>query len=158
MTAKHPSANSPKNKISPSNPQMNFQEQGVPWRNAAERIEDLQILSREISSATAKVEHLMKALTKLFRSVEDRKLLHNLISALNKIDNSSDFEANQSQSELSSRSEKANEGGNGKESSKKEQQQPRLPVSQDGDSLFDIINSPSFLGIVDKVMEKKKRN
>ncbi len=130
------------------------QESGEIWKNTVEGIEDLRILNKEISDATAKMEQFMKALTTILRSIEDRKLLDNLITALNKLEN--DDLAPSLQGEPANKAEKKEEKGKTKQT-ETQSQQLDLPVSKDGDSLFDIINSPSFLGIVDKVLQHKKR-
>lgn len=129
------------------------QEVSEVWKNTLEGIEDLRILNKEISDATAKMEQFMKALTTIFRSLENRQLLDNLIAALNKMEN--DDLVPSLQAESDNKSEKKEEKG--KTQSETQNQPFNLPVSKDGDSLFDIINSPSFLGIVDKVMQHKKR-
>lgn len=112
----------------------------------SERMEELRTLSKEITAATSKVEHWIRALTHLSQAVHDRGALQDVISALSQMKRSG-----------SAGNSKPGSSGSGSASQGNNPPHPQGPHSKDGDSLYDIINSPNFTKIVEKVMEKKRK-
>ncbi|WP_141201624.1 hypothetical protein [Paludifilum halophilum] len=107
----------------------------------SEGTENIRNISRRISSATSTMEQWVNAMTNLSHAAKDRKALNELISALSKV------KLNNPPSKGSSSQPKSKSGG----------KTPSKPYSQDGDSLYDLINSPTFPEIIDKVMKNKKK-
>ncbi|MBN2908695.1 hypothetical protein JQC72_04065 [Polycladomyces sp. WAk] len=114
-------------------------------RNLIQGMEKMNLLSKEISSMTSQMEQWIQALTNLSYAAKDRDLLRDVISSLSKMQPKS--ERKNTKPTASEQSSPSNRDGNSS----------FTPVTRDGDSLFDIINSPSFEKIVRHVMEKKKK-
>jgi hypothetical protein len=111
----------------------------------SDRLEELHQLAQQLSMTTGEVERWLKAMNNLSSVFTDRKKLDDLISFLYSWQKMGESKSSKS-------------SGNSTKSSNHPQQPPRHhPISPDGDSLYDIISTPNFTQIVEKVMAKKKR-
>ncbi|MDN4593431.1 hypothetical protein [Polycladomyces subterraneus] len=120
-------------------------------RNLIQGLEKMNLLSKEISSMTSQMEQWIQALNNLSFAVKDKDLLRDVISSLSKMQPKPDRKnPKPTTSQQSPPSQPSPPSKNENNSSYK-------PHSPDGDSLFDLLNSPSLENIVKHVMEKKKK-
>jgi hypothetical protein len=140
-------------------------------RNLIQGMEKMNLLSKEISSMTAQMEQWIQALTNLSYAVKDQDLLHDVISTLSKMQPKPDRKkpkptTSQQSPQLIKKPTTSQQSPQPIKKPTTSQQSPPSenennssykPHSPDGDSLFDLLNSPSLENIVKHVMEKKKK-
>jgi outer membrane biosynthesis protein TonB len=153
-------------------------------RNLIQGMEKMNLLSKEISSMTAQMEQWIQALTNLSYAVKDQDLLHDVISTLSKMQPKPDRKkpkptTSQQSPQLIKKPTTSQQSPQPIKKPTTSQQSPQpikkpttsqqspqpenennssyKPHSPDGDSLFDLLNSPSLENIVKHVMEKKKK-
>ncbi|SMO62295.1 hypothetical protein [Melghirimyces algeriensis] len=113
------------------------------------RMEEIRNLSREISSASAKMEQWLAAMTNLSHAMKNEKVFEEFIQSISKMNPNSSGEQ-PSKSPDSKRPSINNQKGD------KENTSTPKPFSKDGDSLYDLINAPGMIKIVDQVLKNKK--
>jgi hypothetical protein len=123
-------------------------------RNLIQGMEKMNLLSKEISSMTSQMEQWIQALTNLSYAAKDRDLLRDVVSSLSKIQAKQGGKNTKSTKSTGSDQSPPSEKS---PPSKDENNSNYKPHSPDGDSLFDLLNSPSLENIVKHVMEKKKK-
>lgn len=134
------------------------------------QIQEIRHLSQEITAATSKIERWMETMMRLSHAMEDKKGLQELIETLSKIKSKVDSKSNDSTEERKGndpdKSATPHSNSEGKTSSKSsktsggekegEAADGHKPFSQDGDSLYDLINAPGMTKIVDNVMKVRQ--
>lgn len=138
------------------------------------QMEEIRHLAREITAATSKMERWMEAMTKLSHAIEDKKALQEVIGTIAKMkskanSNSTDFTGKIAAEKKDNNSGKSatpspNSGGKGGSKSSPSSGEGKgggaadghKPFSQDGDSLYDLINAPGMTKIVDNVMKVRQ--
>jgi ABC-type transporter Mla subunit MlaD len=111
-------------------------------------IDQLRQLSNHVSSATSKIEQWLKVMNNISNAAKDRQALQDIVSALAQMQLGKQ-QGSDGNSNPSPRS--------GKDQDNSQNSPLKLPVSKDGDSLFDLINSPSFNNIVETVMKNRNK-
>lgn len=126
-------------------------------RNLIQGMEKMNLLSKEISSMTSQMEQWIQALTNLSYAAKDRDLLRDVVSSLSKMQAKQGKKNTKSTASEQSPPSKPSPPSEQSPPSKNENNSSHKPHSRDGDSLFDLLNSPSLENIVKHVMEKKKK-
>jgi len=111
------------------------------------RMDEIRNLSREIFSATSKMEKWLTAITNLSYALEDKKAFQKFLTSLSKMDlNPSDDDKKDSSNQSTA------------SSPKKSSHLSSKPYSTDGESLYDLINSPGMAQMVDTIMKNRQAN
>lgn len=132
-------------------------------------MEQIQQFSNQINSATSQVEQWINAITNLSKADWNRKSLQDLASALSNLklgnadqakikpvpppSDKNDKKEQKAKADNPEKDQKA-KSGNPEKDQKTTSFKPHSP---DGDSLYDLINAPTFADIVDKVMKSRQR-
>lgn len=121
-------------------------------------MDQIQQFSNQINSATSQVEQWINAITNLSKTDWNRKSLQDLASALSnlKLGNADQAKIKPvpPPSDKNNKKEQKAKADNPEKDQKTTSFKPHSP---DGDSLYDLINAPTFADIVDKVMKSRQR-
>ncbi|MCS1350196.1 hypothetical protein [Mechercharimyces sp. CAU 1602] len=115
----------------------------------ADQIEEMRVLSQEISKATSDVERMMKAMTNISFAMKDPKIRQDLFTLLSGMQgDGGDIKT------AASRPSKEK-----KQTSSFNPNEFELPDDlEEEDSFFNILNSPSFAQFVHSVLNKKNKS
>ncbi|SDW67825.1 hypothetical protein SAMN05444487_105111 [Marininema mesophilum] len=120
------------------------QEKVTPPLQLSKKMDEMRTLSRQIRSYASKMDQWLSAVSNLTEAVHDKDALQNVLKVLSEI----------------KMEKKASSSTGGKDSSPTVMEKsPPPPYSKNGDSFYDLLNSPSLPALIDKVLtNKKKRN
>ncbi|SFS66975.1 hypothetical protein [Marininema halotolerans] len=114
----------------------------------SQRMDDIHSLSQQIRTYASKMDQWLSVVSNLTEAIRDKDALQNVLKALSEIK-----PVKKANSSNDSDPDSKNESN---PVAKNQLPAPPKPFSKSGDSLYDLLNSPSLPALVDKVMSNKK--